>query len=97
MYLEQPRAFGAGKYVEVGFVKCPVDSKDAGEMRNVMIGNDADIYLQCGGKKLAPSIALFSYDLTGTATSWKYESCKTGYTKKLSGKPHPNYYTCFKK
>jgi hypothetical protein len=35
------------------------------------------------------------YDLVGTATNWSYPNCKAGYTKKSSGKPHPNAYTCF--
>lgn len=49
-----------------------------------------------GAGGLVKSPALYSYDLTGTATAWSYPLCKTGYTRKLSGKPHPNYYTCFK-
>jgi len=36
-----------------------------------------------------------SFDLVGTPTSWSYQSCPSGYRRKLSGKPHPNYYTCF--
>jgi len=48
-----------------------------------------------GAGGLVRSPALYSYDLTGTPATWKYGSCRTGYTKRASGKAHPNAYTCF--
>jgi len=38
--------------------------------------------------------AAASYNLTGTQ-GWTYPACNSGYTKKSSGKAHPNAYTCF--
>jgi hypothetical protein len=61
-----------------------------------MGNNDIGFGKGINGTFKCPSTALFSYGLTGTATtSWTYPQCKTGFTRKLSGKPHPNYYTCF--
>jgi len=42
----------------------------------------------------AVGAAAASYNLTGKQ-GWTYPACNSGYTKKSSGKAHPNAYTCF--
>jgi hypothetical protein len=97
MYLEPIRAVGLPRPIYQ--IRCPADSIKAGNLVYSDFQNNP--YPACGGRKslIAPptkETALFSYDLLGT-TSWTYGECKSGFTKKLSGKPHPYYYTCFKK
>ena len=99
MYLEPVQSFSAFP-VPSNAVMCSSNTKYAGR---ILYGKvDVNSESGCGGivKQVTPpaptpSTALFSYDLTGTATSWSYPSCKTGYTRKASGKAHPNAYTCF--
>ena len=99
MYLEPIQSFSAFP-VPSNAVMCSSNTKYAGR---ILYGKaDVNSESGCGGivKQVTPpaptlSSALFSYDLTGTAT-WSYPSCKTGYTRKASGKAHPNAYTCFK-
>ena len=84
MYLEATRAVGAGTQGSISPCLLKPVPKEYWDF--------------CGitPPALTPSIALYSYDLTGTAKSWSYPSCRTGYTRKASGKAHPNAYTCFK-
>ena len=99
MYLEPMQSFSAFP-APSNAVMCSSNTKYAGR---ILYGRaDVNSESGCGGivKQVTPpaptlSSALFSYDLTGTAT-WSYPSCKTGYTRKESGKAHPNAYTCFK-
>lgn len=99
MYLETTHALGEGVVGNVDvlpLITCPQGTPRAGQQVRFM----TDISSDCGVVRTpvrpTPSISLFSYDLTGTPKSWSYSSCRSGYTRKLSGKPHPNYYTCFK-
>jgi len=89
MYLEPTRAMGASS-CPAGQILTPftATTKYGAVSRGYSCIRDSNY-------SATPSTALFSYDLTGTATSWSYPSCKTGYTRKASGKAHPNAYTCF--
>jgi len=84
MYLEPIHAVGLSPRAPTNLVKCQDGTFDV----------DNGIVAPCrtrggvfGSKK--------PYDLVGTATNWSYPNCKAGYTKKSSGKPHPNAFTCF--
>jgi hypothetical protein len=94
MYLEPIRAVGR-EGMQAGFYRvCPQDSQAAGVRMFMEVGRDP--YEVCGGVKARSSPPPSFYNLVGTPKSWSYGSCKTGYRRKLSGFPHPNYYGCFK-
>jgi hypothetical protein len=101
MYLETTHALGGYRDP----TSCPVGQKLVPWYATNAQGQRVDSGMTCfrdpdyvapTPAPLPPSTNLLSYDLTGISTGWNYAKCKTGYIRKLSGKPHPNYYTCFK-
>jgi len=96
MYLEPVQSFGVAARAcasQPEIPECRADQELFLSGTTQSSGCGTYRYYRCRPKPV-PAVPL-SYDLTGTATSWSYPSCKTGYTRKASGKAHPNAYTCF--